>query len=59
MERFYLYPTHMIFRDLYTAEYEAPSHFYISMDWPFLSCDTESVHVSEPGREERGGKKRN
>lgn len=25
-----MYPTYMIFRDLYTTEYEAPSHFYRS-----------------------------
>lgn len=27
-------------------------------DWPFLSCDAESVRISEPGREERGRKKK-
>lgn len=26
-------------------------------DWPFLSCDIESIRVSEPGREEEGVEK--
>lgn len=58
VERFYLYPT---YRDLQGFTYNrlwSSFPFLHLADWPFLSCDTESVHVSGPGREKRGGEKR-
>lgn len=61
-ERFYLNPTHMIFRDLYTTEYEGPSHFYISQIGLLIlycrACMYFRVWEGGEGKEEKKGEVR-